>query len=420
MTFLAPTKHAPSGKTRGRGKIFFPDQLHSYAFEVIIMHMLELAPVRSGAEEEPGLRKKLAQIGNVFRGMGAFGMIRVGVTGATGYTGTELIRILSAHPGARVIRATTESYQGQSMAQVYPHLGRFSSLMGEGLDISDLVSECDVLFTALPHGLPMELAGTVVSGGKKLIDLGADFRLKDPAEYEKWYKHAHKAGDLLVKAVYGQPETNRANLMGSNLVANPGCYPTSAILAAAPLLKNRVVEPEGIIIDSKSGVSGAGRSPTLGVHFSEVNENFKAYSIAGTHRHTPEIEQELTRLAGTRILISFTPHLVPMTRGILTTAYFRLNASLTTRQALDLFGDFYNGEPFVRVRPAGDLPQTKQVWGSNFCDIGVQVDERTGRITVVSVIDNLVKGAAGQAIQNMNIIFGLDETTGLINCPIYP
>lgn len=347
-------------------------------------------------------------------------MIKVGVVGATGYTGVELVRLLSAHPDARVIKATTENYQGQPLEQVYPHLGQFSSLVGEGVSISSLVSECDVLFTALPHGVPMELAGTVLSGGKKLIDLGADFRLKDAAEYERWYKHAHTAPDLLVKAVYGQPETNRANLTGAALVANPGCYPTSAILAAAPLLKNGIVETEGIIIDSKSGVSGAGRSATLGVHFCEVNENFKAYSIAGTHRHTPEIEQELSRLAGTKVLVSFTPHLVPMTRGILTTAYFRLNRPVTTRQSVDLFRDFYNTEPFIRVRPAGDLPQTKQVWGSNFCDIGVQVDERTGRITVISVIDNLVKGAAGQAIQNMNIIFGLDETAGLMNCPVYP
>jgi N-acetyl-gamma-glutamyl-phosphate reductase len=347
-------------------------------------------------------------------------MIKVGVIGATGYTGAELVRLLSAHPEARVVKATTENYQGQPLEQVYPHLRQFSSLVGEGVDISSLVRECDVLFMALPHGVPMELAGTVLSGGKKLIDLGADFRLKDTADYERWYKHAHTAPDLLVKAAYGQPETNRANLTGAALVANPGCYPTSVVLSAAPLLKSGIVETEGIIIDSKSGVSGAGRSATLGVHFSEVNENFKAYNISGTHRHTPEIEQELSRLAGTKILVSFTPHLAPMTRGILTTAYFRLNRALDTHQAVDLFRDFYNGEPFVRVRPDGDLPQTKQVWGSNFCDIGVQVDDRTGRITVISVIDNLVKGAAGQAIQNMNIIFGLDETVGLMNCPVYP
>jgi N-acetyl-gamma-glutamyl-phosphate reductase len=347
--------------------------------------------------------------------------IKVGIAGATGYSGIELLRLLGNHPEVEVVLAGTESYIGQELSAVYPHLaGRFS-LLGREATAEALAAECDVVFTALPHGVPMKLAPAVLAAGKKFIDLGADFRLKDTAAFEKWYKHQHLAPELNAEAVYGLPELFREQIKGARLVGNPGCYPTSCALAAAPLLKAGVVETRGIIFDSKSGVSGAGRGVNLGVHFSEVNENFKAYNIAGAHRHTPEIEQTLSTLAGTPILVSFTPHLVPMTRGILTTAYFNLTQEMSTEQVLALFREFYAGEPFVRIRSAGDLPSTKQVAGSNYCDIGLQVDRRTGRVLVVAVIDNLVKGAAGQAVQNMNLLFGLPETTGLLSAaPVYP
>ncbi|MFZ5827937.1 MAG: N-acetyl-gamma-glutamyl-phosphate reductase [Bacillota bacterium] len=347
--------------------------------------------------------------------------LKVGVAGATGYSGIELLRLLGEHPEAEVVLAGTESYIGQEMGAVYPHLAGRVQLLGREATAEALADECDVVFTALPHGVPMKLAPAVLAAGKRLIDLGADFRLRDAVAFEAWYKHAHAAPELMAQAVYGLPELYREQIRSARLVGNPGCYPTSCALAAAPLLKAGAVETKGIIFDSKSGVSGAGRGVNLGVHFSEVNENFKAYNIAGAHRHTPEIEQTLSDLAGAPVVVSFTPHLVPMTRGILTTAYFSLKQDLSTEQVVDLFREFYAREPFVRVRPAGDLPATKQVSGSNYCDIGVQVDRRTGRVLVVAVIDNLVKGAAGQAVQNMNLLFGLPETTGLLSAaPLYP
>lgn len=347
--------------------------------------------------------------------------IRVGIAGATGYGGIELLRLLGNHPAVTVVLAGTESYVGQELAAVYPHLAGRVTLTGRDATPEALAAETDVVFTALPHGVPMKLAPAVLAAGKKLIDLGADFRLRDLAAFESWYKHKHEAAGLMAEAVYGLPELYREQIKGASLVGNPGCYPTACGLAAAPLLKAGVVETKGIIFDAKSGVSGAGRGVSLGVHFSEVNENFKAYNIAGAHRHTPEIEQTLSDLAGAPVLVSFSPHLVPMTRGILATGYFQLQEDLSTEQVLALFRECYAGEPFVRVRPAGDLPATKQVSGSNYCDIGLQVDRRTGRVVVVSVIDNLIKGAAGQAVQNMNLLFGLPETTGLMAAaPIYP
>jgi len=347
--------------------------------------------------------------------------IQVGIAGATGYSGVELLRLLGGHPEVALVLAGTESYVGQELGAVYPHLGGRVSLLGREATPEALASECDVVFTALPHGVPMKLAPAVLAAGKRLIDLGADFRLKDAAAFEAWYKHKHEATDLLAEAAYGLPELYRNQIREARLVGNPGCYPTSCALAAAPLLKAGLVETRGIIFDSKSGVSGAGRGVNLGVHYCEVNENSKAYNIAGGHRHTPEIEQTLTELAGRPVVVSFTPHLVPMTRGILTTAYFNLKDDRSTEELLALYREFYMDEPFVRVRPAGDLPTTKQVWGSNYCDIGLQVDRRTGRVLVIAVIDNLVKGAAGQAVQNMNLLFGLPETTGLLGAaPIWP
>lgn len=352
--------------------------------------------------------------------------MRVGVAGATGYAGIELLRILRGHPAARVVAVTAESNQGKPLSEVFPHttgLHRAENGSGELVagptEAGWLADRCDVVFMALPHGAAMKLAPPLLAAGKKVIDFGADFRLRSAAVYTKWYKVEHTAVDALAGAVYGLPELYGERVARASLVANPGCYPTSCALAAAPLLRAGLVETRGIIFDSKSGVSGAGRAATLGVHFSEVNENLKAYNIAGEHRHTPEIEQTLSDLAGEDIVVNFSPHLVPMTRGILTTAYFTLRRPATTAELIGLFTEHYRGRPFVRVRAAG-LPQTKEVLGSNFCDLAPRVDERTGRVLVVSVIDNLVKGAAGQAVQNMNLLLGLDERMGLDLAPVYP
>lgn len=346
-------------------------------------------------------------------------MIKVGIAGVTGYTGVELVRLLGRHPQVQIAVGTTEQYQGQAPAQVYPHLQGLAEFPLVGLEAGAFAG-CDVVFLALPHAVAIGFAPQLLAQGIKVIDLGADFRLKNPKDYKAWYRHEPAPADLLAAAAYGLPELYREQIAGKSLVANPGCYVTSCALAAAPLLRHDLVERRGIIFNSASGVSGAGRGVSLGVHFSEVNENFKAYNIAGAHRHTPEIEQNCSWLAGEEIKVTFTPHLLPITRGILTTAYFQVKRHLPTPELLEVFREFYRNEPFVRIRPAGDLPQTKQVYGSNFCDIGLQVDGRTRTVIVCSAIDNLVKGAAGQAVQNMNILCGLPETTGLLNLPLYP
>jgi N-acetyl-gamma-glutamyl-phosphate reductase len=347
--------------------------------------------------------------------------LRVGIAGATGYSGVELVRLLSHHPRVQIVLVGADSQAGQPLDRVHPHLSGLTGLQAQTLTAEQLAAECDVVFTALPHGHAMALAGPILSARRTLVDLGADFRLRDPETFTAWYRQPHTAPQLLDQAVYGLPELFRDRIPGRRLIANPGCYPTSCALAAAPLLREKLVRTRGIVFDSKSGVSGAGRGLALGVHYAEVNESFKAYSIAGTHRHTPEIEQTLGDLAGLPITVSFTPHLVPMTRGILTTAYFDLERDLTTEQAVELFRDAYAHEPFIRVRPVGDLPATKHVTGSNRCDLGVQVDARTGKVVVISVIDNLVKGAAGQAVQNMNLALGLPETMGLESAnPLFP
>lgn len=346
--------------------------------------------------------------------------IRAGVMGATGYAGQELVRLLLRHPSVDLVAVTSESYQRKPFSAVYPSMLGQTDLVCREMDVEAVAEDCNVVFLALPHGLALKMAPVVLNKGKKAIDLGADFRLKDPAVYQEWYGHSHSEDSPLDRAVYGLPELHRGEIRGSALVANPGCYPTSAALGAAPLLRAGVVDPDSVIVDSKSGVSGAGRSPSLGVHFGEVNENLKAYGIAGTHRHTPEIEQELSLAAGRPIRVSFTPHLIPMTRGILSTIYFHLTQELSTAGVLAIYREHYAGEPFVKVHPEGSLPQTKYVLGSNLCHIGAQVDRRTERVTVVSVIDNLVKGAAGQAVQNLNLLFGLEETVGLEGLPVFP
>ena len=341
------------------------------------------------------------------------------VVGATGYVGQELFRLLSRHPQVEIVAATSESYQGQTLGQVYPGLGDYAPQVLLGLE-DERVMAAEVVFTALPHGAALEIAPRVLGRGKVLIDFGADFRLRDPASYETWYRHPHTERELLGQVVYGLPEVYRSEIAGARLIANPGCYPTSAILGIRPLLVRGLIDPDSLVIDAKSGVSGAGRGLSLGVHFCEVNENFKAYSIAGTHRHTPEIEQELSVAAGRNVAVTFTPHLVPMTRGILSTIYAKLVEPVDAARLNQLYREFYAGERFVQVAGPGQLPQTKEVQGTNNCRLGTAVDERTGRVVVVSVIDNLVKGAAGQAVQNLNLVCGFPEARGLEFPTLYP
>lgn len=349
-------------------------------------------------------------------------MIKVSIAGATGYTGIELLRLLRHHPEVEIVRAGTESYIDQNISKVYPHLQSIVELKGIKHDAEQMAAASDVVFTALPHGIAMQMAPAILKFGKKLIDIGSDFRLQNPTDYENWYQQKSAPQTLLAQAVYGLAEVGfRSAISKAQFVANPGCYPTGCALAAFPALQADIIKTAGIIFDAKSGVSGAGRAASLNVHFSEITENFKAYSIAGTHRHTPEIEQTLTKIAGDKITVQFTPHLVPMVRGLLTTAYLPLKKSMKTEQVWEIYSQIYANEPFIRLREIGDLPQTKQVNGSNFCDIGLQVDTRTQNLIVISAIDNLVKGASGQAVQNMNLMFGLPETLGLRNLiPVYP
>ncbi|MDT8420970.1 MAG: N-acetyl-gamma-glutamyl-phosphate reductase [Desulfuromonadales bacterium] len=345
-------------------------------------------------------------------------MLKVAVIGASGYTGVELLRLLLGHPLAEVVCVTSRQHEGIPIAQVFPSLAGACGLVCEPVDVQAIADRCDVVFTALPHKTAMEVVPDFLKAGCRVIDLSADYRLRDRQVYEQWYQ-PHTSGELLGEAVYGLPELYREQLRGAALVANPGCYPTSVALGLAPLLRAKAIRPSSLVIDSKSGVSGAGRSAKLGSLFTEVSEGFKAYGVA-SHRHTPEIEQTLTALAGETVKVNFTPHLLPINRGILSTIYADLTQKLTTEELVCLYSGDYAEEYFVRVAPAGELPNVANVRGSNFCDIGVVGDPRTGRVIIVSVIDNLGKGAAGQAIQNMNIVFGLEETTGLGALAVFP
>ncbi len=345
--------------------------------------------------------------------------VNIAIVGSSGYTGGELYRLLINHPRATVTAVTSEKSAGKPITSIFPHLSGLTDLVCEPLDASAIAKKADFVFLALPHVTAQEAAFRFHQRGKKVVDLSADYRLADPTVYETWYEHCHQYPELLKSAVYGLPELHREKIKKAKLTANPGCYPTSAILALAPLVKKGLVDITSIIIDSKSGVSGAGRSPSLVYHYPEVNEGLMAYKI-GTHRHTPEIEQELAGLAGTPVTISFTPHLIPMNRGILTTAYAMLGSPTDTGRLHALYQEFYQNEPFVRVLALGQFPNVRNVRGSNFCDIGVYADPRTNRAVVVSAIDNLVKGASGQAIQNMNLMMGFDERDGLKVAGMFP
>jgi N-acetyl-gamma-glutamyl-phosphate reductase len=345
-------------------------------------------------------------------------MLKVAVVGASGYTGVELLRILSGHPEVAVTCVTSERSAGKTVGEIFPSVrDRYTQVL-EKLEPMQVCEKADFIFTALPHQAAMLVVPSFLEKGKKVVDLSADYRFHDPALYGAWYQ-PHMNPDLLAKAVYGLPELHRKAIAESDLVGNPGCYPTSIILGLAPLLKKGLLDISTIIADSKSAVSGAGRGAKVDTLFCEVNEGFKAYGIAA-HRHTPEIEQELSLLAGEQVTISFTPHLVPMDRGILSTLYATLTKETSVDELLSLYQKFYRNEGFVRVLPEGAYPSTLYVRGSNFCDIGLTIDKRTGRVIVVSAIDNLVKGASGQAVQNMNIMNGFPENLGLDALPLFP
>ncbi len=344
--------------------------------------------------------------------------LRIAIVGGSGYTGVELLRILKGHPGVTVTCVTSRKLAGTKVASVFPSLHGYGDLLFSDPDPERIVNENDFVFTAVPHQAAMGIVPGFLEHGLKVVDLSADFRLRDARIYETWYQpHSHP--ELLNQAVYGLPELYRSEIISARLVANPGCYPTSALLPLVPLLKESVIGWEGIVIDSKSGASGAGRSASMATIFCEVNEAFKAYKV-GEHRHTPEIEQELSRVSGKDVRISFTPHLVPMTRGILTTIYARLTRKISTADALSVLSRYYNGATFVRVMGEGVFPNVSFVRGGNCCDIAARVDERTGRIVLVSAIDNLIKGASGQAVQNMNLMVGFDEGQGLETAAIFP
>lgn len=345
-------------------------------------------------------------------------MIRTAVVGASGYTGIELLRLLRRHPHVEVTCMTGESTAGNHIREIYPHLQGLYDKIVEKADPDAIAERADIAFIALPSGHAGEIVPGLLKNGLRVIDLGGDLRL--PAYlYETWYKKTPVPEELQKRAVYGLSEWWREEIRDARLIANPGCYPTAALLALLPLVKAGAIELDSIIVDAKSGVSGAGRSAAVGSLFAEVNENFKAYKV-NQHQHTPEIERQLSRVAGKQVAMTFTPHLVPMTRGILATCYAKVTAGWTESRLFGLYRETYAEKPFVRIRPEGNYPQTKEVCGSNFCDIGLSLDERTGRLTVLAAIDNLVKGASGQAIQNLNLMTGLEETSGLMTVPLYP
>ena len=348
-------------------------------------------------------------------------MVRAGIIGVTGYTGLELVRLLGGHPGAQVTYATSLTSIGTPLNDVVPQARIPRDILVEALDPERALEKADFFFLCLPHGLSMETAATLFEKGAMIVDLSADFRLRDPDAYARWYGE-HRRPALLAEAVYGMPEINRERIRKARLVANPGCYPTGIILGLAPLLKGGYLRKDSIIADSKSGVSGAGREPKPHLHFPEVSGNFSAYNLAGAHRHTGEIEQELTSLAGKEeVKVTFSPHLLPVARGILSTIYALPSKPLDEDSIFRVYRDAYGKEPFVRVHgPKGRIPSLKDVNGTNLCAVAARVDPRTGRVIIVSCIDNLVKGASGQAIQNMNLMTGQEETAGLVYDALYP
>ncbi|WP_078548145.1 N-acetyl-gamma-glutamyl-phosphate reductase [Litchfieldia alkalitelluris] len=346
--------------------------------------------------------------------------MKAAIIGVTGYSGIELVRLLENHPYVTIHSVHSSSQVGALLKESYPHLVNLINHQLEEINTEKIAQEVDVVFLATPAGIASKLAIEFLNQNVKVIDLSGDFRLKDPQVYEAWYKKSAASTDHLQKAVYGLSEWNREKITSASFISNPGCYPTATLLGLAPLVKNKMIDEKSIIIDAKSGVSGAGRNASLATHYAEINDNLKIYKV-NQHQHIPEIEQILKSWNEEVNTITFSTHLVPMTRGIMATIYANANNdSFTTDSLLDLYKTSYENKPFVRIREKGVYPSTKEVHGSNFCDISVTYDERTGRVTIVSVIDNLVKGAAGQAIQNLNIMMNIDEKTGLHRIPMFP
>ena len=346
-------------------------------------------------------------------------MIKVGIIGATGYAGSELVRILLGHKNVEIKWYGSRSYIDKKYASIYQNFFQLvdANCMDDNMEV--LADQVDVIFTATPQGLCASLVNEEILSKVKIIDLSADFRIKDVKVYEEWYKLEHKSPQFIEEAVYGLCEINREDVKKARLVANPGCYTTCSILTCYPLVKEGIIDPNTIIVDAKSGTSGAGRGAKVDNLFCEVNENMKAYGVA-THRHTPEIEEQLGYACGEKITINFTPHLVPMNRGILATAYASLKKDVTYEEVKAIYDKYYANEKFVRVLEKDVCPQTKWVEGSNYVDVNFKIDPRTNRIIMMGAIDNLVKGAAGQAVQNMNLMFGLKESEGLELVPMFP
>ncbi|MDQ8734009.1 N-acetyl-gamma-glutamyl-phosphate reductase [Paenibacillus sp. LHD-38] len=345
--------------------------------------------------------------------------VKIAIIGSTGYGGVELIRLLASHPLAEVTSVISSSSAGTSITEGYPHLTGIREELLDDVEPAAIKAKADVVFLATPAGVAAKLVPSLLEAGLKIIDLSGDFRLKAPGLYEQWYKKPAADEVYLKQAVFGLAEIYGNQVLDAPFISNPGCYPTATLLGLIPAVKAGWIDPSTIIIDAKSGVSGAGRGASLGTHYSELNENLRAYKL-NKHQHIPEIEMVLSDAANEPVVTTFTTHLVPMTRGIMTTMYASVQGEHSTNDFIELYRNYYEGRKFVRIRPEGQWPSTKEVWGSNYCDIGFAVDERTGRITIVSVIDNLVKGAAGQAIQNLNLMMGWDETLGLQFVPVYP
>ncbi|MDR2351295.1 MAG: N-acetyl-gamma-glutamyl-phosphate reductase [Endomicrobium sp.] len=340
-------------------------------------------------------------------------MIKAGIIGITGYTGEELLKLLSKHDDVNITKIYGRSLsEERDLKDIYSEFAGLN-LKVEPLNIKEIPANCDIIFLALPHAVAFEIVPYLIDLGVKVIDLSADFRLKSTEVYEKWYKVTHAAKDYIGKAVYGLSELNDKEIKNTFLVANPGCYPTSIILGCAPAIKNGFGDLKGIVVDSKSGISGAGRKNAL-EYFKNEHPNFRAYNIAGGHRHIPEIEQELANLSGEKVTVSFTPHIMPVERGMLSTIYINLRQNVKTYTVIEKYREFYKDREFVKVLDEDVIPGIKDVVNTNFCEISVKIDERAKRLIIVSVIDNLVKGASGQAVQNMNLMFGLPETASLI------
>lgn len=341
-------------------------------------------------------------------------MIKVGIIGASGYAGAELYRLLLSHKDVEIVAISSQSYAGKMISELYPSFYGTNDMLLT--DDQDVLNKAEMIFASLPHGLSEKYAKVCDEQGKKFIDLGADFRLDQESDYQQWYQHDYQYPDLHKKQVYGLSEVNREKIQQASLIGNPGCYPTSITLGLYPLLKNHMQKDEKIVIDSKSGTTGAGKSLTEDTHFPKCNESFHPYKIA-SHRHTPEIEQELSKMAQQDIHVMFTPHLLPVNRGIISTIYVPLKETVTFNDVYDIYQKTYQNEYFVRVLPKGKVADLKFVQYSNYCDISLHYDERYHQLIIVSTIDNMVKGAAGQAIQNMNLMYGLDEKEGLMMVP---